>query len=228
MTYDPDHHVVLLWGGFDSVSQISKADLWSWDGTTWAFIHTASSPPADQNAESFPAPVFAYDSQRHLVVLVRNNGFHPAGPRAPDIWTWDGSAWSQAAGANVPLIWGSASYDPAVNGILVFGVDGHMAPQTWSFSTGTWTKLNSVLAPTFPLDDPPPMIYFSPASSAELVDGSGQVWEWKGGDWHLQTGSAVSEPLRTYSIAFDRTHGQLLLLGASTYTWDGKTWTRAR
>jgi hypothetical protein len=36
MAYDPDHQVVLLFGGFASGTYFN--DLWTWDGTTWARI----------------------------------------------------------------------------------------------------------------------------------------------------------------------------------------------
>jgi len=225
MTYDPDHRLVLLWGGF--ANQTWTADLWSWDGTNWSFIHAANFPPANGTLGwARPVPVLGYDSQRHLVVLVRNNGSHPAGPTGPDVWTWDGSAWTHAGSSKVPPIWGSAAYVPAVNGILFLGVDAFAAPQTWTFSADTWTKLPSVLAPAVPPDDPPPMAYFGPAGTAELVDGSGQIWEWQGGDWRPVAGSALGAVLgRTYSIVFDSAHGQLVLLAAATYVWDGETWT---
>jgi len=227
MTYDPDHRLVLLWGGF--ANQVWSADLWSWDGTNWALIHTANFPPANGTPGwARPAPVLAYDDQRHLVVLVRNNGSHPAGPTGPDVWTWDGSAWTHAGSSNVPPIWGSAAYVPAVKGILFLGVDGNAAPQTWTFTADTWTKLPSVLAPAVPLDDPPPIAYFGPAGTAELVDGSGQIWAWQGGDWTPKAGSALGTALgRTYSIVFDSAHRQLVLVAAATYVWDGTTWMRA-
>jgi hypothetical protein len=33
MTYDPEHHVVLIFGGNANGSYFS--DLWTWDGTGW-------------------------------------------------------------------------------------------------------------------------------------------------------------------------------------------------
>lgn len=226
MTYDPDHHLVLLWGGF--ANQIWSADLWSWNGTNWAFIRAANPPPANGTLGwARPAPVLAYDSQRHVVVLVRNNGLHPASPTGPDIWTWDGSAWAHANISNAPPIWGSAAYAPSVNGILFFGVDGSESPQTWTLSADTWTKLPSVLAPEVPPDDPPPMAYIGLAGTEELVDGSGQIWAWKGGDWSRMAGSGVGTSVgRAYSIVFDGARGQLVLVAAATYVWDGKNWTR--
>jgi len=226
MTYDPNNRLVLLWGGF--ANQIWSADLWSWDGTNWASIHAANSPPANGTLGwARPAPVLAYDSQRHLVVLVRNNGLHPAGPTGPDVWTWDGSAWTHANNSNVPPIWGSAAYVPSVNGILFFGVDGNASPQMWTFSADRWTKLTSVLAPAVAPDDPPPMAYFGPAGTAELVDGAAQVWSWQGGGWSRIAGSALSTAVgRTYSIVFDSARGQLVLLAAATYVWNGKNWAR--
>lgn len=226
MTYDPDHHLVLLWGGF--ANQVWSADLWSWDGANWAFIHVANSPPANGvPGWAFPGPVLTYDSQRHQIVLVRNNGSRPASPTGPDIWTWDGSAWTHADTSNAPPIWGSATYVPSLSGILFFGVDGNQSPQTWAFSSDTWTKLNSVLAPGVPPDDPPPMAYFGPAGPAEVVDGSGQIWAWKDGDWSPVAGSALGTSVGpSYSIVFDGARGQLVLLATATYVWDGKNWTR--
>jgi len=153
MTYDPVHKVVLMWGGFTDHGQ--SADFWSWDGSNWTQIRPAVFPPAENNQGwAWPAPVLTYDSQHHDVVLIRNNGGHPSYPiPGPDVWTWDGSAWAHVAAANTPALWGTGAYDPALGGVLMFGLNTLQAPETWLFDGASWSKRPSVLAPPSQIDD---------------------------------------------------------------------------
>jgi hypothetical protein len=231
MTYDPDTKSVLMWGGLEANGQ--AADFWSWDGSNWAQIRSANSPPPQGiSGWATPAPILTYDSNHHRVVLIRNNGNHPAVPQSPDVWTWDGSAWSHPTIATAPAIWGTATYDPALGAVLFFGVDSKMTPQTWTFDGATWIELPSVLAPTVPLDDPPPMVYFKPANTAALVDGSGGIWAWTGGDWTQQSGSSGLPATAGYMVS-DSALGALVRFGgtgppgAQTWVWNGRSWTRA-
>lgn len=226
ITYDPDHRLVLLWGGF--ANAVQSSDFWSWDGSSWTLVQTALFPPANGTPGwSVPSPVLLYDSQRHLVVLIRNNGSHPAAPSQPDVWTWDGAAWTHEVSTNVPAIWGTATYDPALGGILFFGVDGYETSQTWSYIGGSWAQLPSTAYPAVPMDNPPALTDFAPSRTAVLVDNSGQVWSWLNDQWLRQPGSATTAALGTYATAFDSLNRRLVLLANGTYTWDGSTWTRA-
>lgn len=232
MTYNPDTKLVLMWGGYEANGQ--GADFWSWDGSNWAQVRSATFPPAeDISGWAVPAPILTFDSKRHLVVLIRNNGNHPAVPRPVDVWTWDGSIWSQANGTNFPPIWGTATYDPALGAVLFFGVDSKMTPQTWSFNGTQWTRLPAVLAPTVPLDDPPPMVFFKPANSAVLVDGAGGLWAWQAGDWTQKSQSSALPTATGYSVVFDSGRGVLVRFGGSgrsgveTWVSNGQSWTQA-
>lgn len=230
MTYDPDTKTVLLWGGYET--NVQAADFWSWDGSGWTQIRSANPPPAEGlSGWANPAPILTYDSIRHLVVLIRNGGNHPASPLAPDVWTWNGLAWSHPTVSSAPLIWGTAAYDPNIRAVLFFGVDSNAKPQTWAFDGATWTQQPSVLAPTVPLDDPPPMVYFKTANTATLVDPSGGIWAWTG-DWTRQGGSAVVPSTAGYMVSAGA-QGTLVRFGGTgaqggqTWVWNASSWTRA-
>jgi hypothetical protein len=230
MTYDPDTKTVLLWGGYEANGQ--AADFWSWDGSGWTQIRSANFPPAQGiSGWATPAPILTYDTKRHVVVLIRNSGNHPAVPQAPDVWTWDGSAWSHPAVTNAPVIWGTAAYDPSLGAVLFFGVDSSAKPQTWAFDGTSWTQQPSVLVPAVPGDDPPPMVYFKAANTAALVDGSGGIWTWDG-DW-TQKGGSASLPATAGYMVSEGTQGTLVRFGGTgepggqTWVWNVTSWTRA-
>ncbi len=230
MTYDPDTKTVLLWGGYET--NVQAADFWSWDGSGWTQLRSATFPPAEGvTGWAIPAPILTYDSQRHLAVLIRNSGSHPASPQAPDVWTWNGSAWSHPTVSTAPVIWGTAAYDPTLGSVLFFGVDSNSKPQTWAFDGATWAQLPSVLAPTVPLDDPPPMVYLQSANTAALVDASGGIWTWTG-DW-TQLGGSAGVPSTAGYMVSDGLRGTLVRLGGTgasggqTWIWSGSSWARA-
>ncbi|HVS50070.1 MAG TPA: hypothetical protein VHJ99_14370 [Candidatus Dormibacteraeota bacterium] len=232
MTYDPERKLVLMWGGLEGTVQ--GGDFWSWDGSNWAQIRAATFPPAEGvSGWANPAPILTYDSKHHQVVLIRNNGFHPAAPRPLDVWTWDGSNWSQPNITSLPPIWGTAAYDSALGSVVFFGVDANSKPQTWTFDGAAWTQTQSVLSPTVPLDDPSPVVYFKPANTAMLVDGTGGLWAWQAGDWAQQGQTSTLTSSIGYSVVFDSARGVLVRFGGDapfgeqTWTSNGQSWARA-
>lgn len=224
MTYYPDKKVVLMWGGMEGTR--NGADFWSWDGADWTSVRSAVVPPArDGHVSPYPPAILTYDSERHLVVLIRNNGFIPAGPREPDFWTWDGTNWSHPGNAGAQRIWGSAAYDPALKTTVYFGVDGNSNPQTWTIDGSNWTKLSSTLAPTFGLDRVPPMVFYKPANTVALIDTAGAVWLWVNGDWTVQKGSGQMGAGEGFSLAFDSVRGVIVRFDSGRIsTWNGQNW----
>lgn len=228
MTYDPDHQLVLMWGGYEG--NVQGADFWSWNGSNWAQIHTTRFPPAEGVSGDYPAPILTYDSKHHQVVLIRNTGVHPAGPQALDAWTWDGSGWSQPKVTSSPQIWGTAAYDPALGAVVFFGLDGSSKPETWTFDGAAWTQLPSVLAPSIPIDDPSPVVYVNPPSTVVLVDNTGGWWSWQAGDWTLQDFTATLPTSTGYSVVFDSTRAVLVRIshdptsGEQTWESSGHSW----
>ncbi len=224
MAYYPDRKLVVMWGGLEG--NIQAADFWSWDGTNWALVRSPNAPPAEENPGwATPAPVLCYDSPQHLMVLVRNNGNHPAIPKTPDIWTWDGSTWTHPNVVGAPPIWGTGAYDPALSAIVFFGVDANQRPRTSTVKGNSWFQLNSVSAPQFELDTPPPMVYVKTVDTVALVDASGGVWLWANGDWTQQGGSRQLPEARGYSVVFDSARGVVVRYGGGqTSTWNGQIW----
>jgi hypothetical protein len=225
MTYFPDRKLVLMWGGWDGRTQ--NSDFWSWDGTVWAPIGARDVPPAEDQSLSAPAPILTYDSARHLVVLIRNNGSHPAGPKTPDVWTWDGAKWSHPTLTGAPRIWGTGAYDPVRGAIVFFGVDAQQSPQTWAVSENVWTELTSVSAPKVPLDEPYPIVYVKTENTVALIDGSGGVWLWIT-KWAQLSGSQQLAEARGSSVVFDAARGLVVRFAAGrTSTWNGRSWKDA-
>ena len=81
MAYDAASGAVVLFGGFNSrISPYYLGDTWTWNGTTWAQQHPATSPSARAN------PAMAYDAATGTVVLF--GGVSPSGSYLGDTWTW--------------------------------------------------------------------------------------------------------------------------------------------
>src|ERR1022692_866200 len=81
LAYDPGMGKLLLFGGVGSSSGSEFRDTWTWDGTTWAHLTPAASPPARYGAS------LAYDPGTSQLVLF--GGVSTSSGTVGDTWTWD-------------------------------------------------------------------------------------------------------------------------------------------
>src|SRR2546426_2437304 len=117
MVFDPDLHVILLFGGGNGVP---LNDTWAWDGRTWHQLKPSNSPSGRLSASA------AYDSSTRSVVVFGGQGFiNPANGEIgalSDTWTWDGNTWErQAAGGPLARWMASMCYDAARREVVLFG-----------------------------------------------------------------------------------------------------------
>jgi hypothetical protein len=108
MAYDIATGTVVLFSG--NRYGHYPADTWTWNGTTWAKQHPATSPPGQEQA------AMAYDAATSTAVLFSGNG-------TADTWTWDGTTWTQQPPATSPpaRIDASMAYDAATGTAVLFG-----------------------------------------------------------------------------------------------------------
>jgi hypothetical protein len=139
MAYDPATSQLVLFGGDDddggSVDYLG--DTWAWNGTTWAQLSPAQSPPARVVAS------MAYDPAISQLVLFGGEDDDDGSiGYLGDTWAWNGTTWAQLpiSPAQSPPARGlpSMAYDPATGQLMLFGGISHsvLLDDTWTFGPG--------------------------------------------------------------------------------------------
>jgi hypothetical protein len=247
MAYDQARHVVLMYGGRDTIGGtvpcgefaqwLCSADTWTWDGNDWARLHPLKAPPPF-------VPTVAYDPTDATVLLYNTNG------NVPETWSWDGAAWSlKASGSSNPQPSRGTpvlAFDPASQHVVMFGgftPGGGNVNTMWSWIGNAWRnlgtdapfpKLGAAAAPELGraallgyqspevLPPAPPITNVAPA----------QTWEWDGRAWTqlhpLHEPTAIASGLFT-----DPKSHKILLLGTNPRTnaieiwaWNNSDWSQ--
>jgi hypothetical protein len=187
-----------------------RNDTWTWDGTAWAQVVTATSPPARAAAG------MAYDARRDRIVLV---GGTPATGLLGDTWEFDGVDWQQrATGVQPAAAASTVAWDDARQVVVAFVGGGTSAPmQTWQWDGAAWTPLTNGIAP-------------SARGGAAIVGTGGDVLAFGGNLW---TGGATAQQwsLRTpwpaavgaFGASGSSAAGPLLLSAGPSRPWLGAT-----
>ena len=66
---------------------------------------------------------------------------------------------------------------------------------------------------------------YYPQPFGDPVD-SADTWTWADGNWSLQAPTSPPPGWSSPTMAYDRAHRQVVVLGGQTWTWDGSTWTQ--
>ena len=231
MTYDPDHGVILLYGGnlAPSASNNNSNELWKYDGTTWTKL--AAGPPNLQLAS------FAYSIASHRAILF--GGFTNAGAASNQTWAWNGTAWQQLAagpparadatlvddGRKRLVLFGGETLPTAGGGNSVFG-------DTWIFDGTVWTQA------------PVPAARYDYAITTDtdrrrivMFGGSTQItssvetWELSDLGWQRVATTGPTMYTRP-GMVYDEKRRQTVLFGGypgptnETWIWNGSAWTK--
>jgi cysteine-rich repeat protein len=217
MTYDPVHHDVLLFGGSTFNNSSTFVDTWTWDGTNWSRLSTASSPPGGyQN-------VMAYNAPSAQLVLF-------AGTDATT-WAWTGTTWTPLSPASSPPTRTGAGLASEPNGhlLLFAGYSGGLLADLWEWANNTWTKLT-------PNPLPFAREYFGMAFDPDLdqtvvfggLGVSNDTWQWDGSSWTFQNIAATPGVRDLTATAYIPLTGTTLLYGgvfrSDTWLWDRHAW----
>jgi hypothetical protein len=196
---------------------------WEFDGTDWAQITTAHSPPP---RESFR---LAYDESRAAVILFGGTLPKTTGP-LDDTWSYDGTDWTELSltTSPPPRAAFAMTYDPARSAVVLFG-DGTFADATtWELSGTTWT-MSSATGPAARVGTT--AAYDALRGSVVLFAGATGVgkfendtWEYLDGAWREATTAAP--PVRTEACStYDETLHKVVVFGGFTATGSiGDTW----
>lgn len=238
LTDDPDHHVVILFGG-DATGNL-RGDTWLWDGSNWTPRSPLHSPSARTGA------ALTYDRLRHVAVLFGGN----AGGQLNDTWTWDGTDWTVASPQTPPRarMYARLAFDGARGNTVLYGGFGGL-DDTWTWDGKNWTLQNPGNTPPGILEATPvpqQMVYDAVRKVVVFVDqishgsltalNTMETWTWDGTTW-TRLPTATSPPLRDgYGLAFDAERGVTVLAGgfgygnppdeSSTWGWNGINWSQ--
>jgi hypothetical protein len=232
MAYDPVRKKVVLFGGLGTNGY--QNDTWTFDGTNWSKVQTASAPPARTSAQ------MAYDIVTKKVVLFGGyNGVNYLG----DTWLWDGatSTWTKATPTRSPKpVTGPSLFTDPVSGHVdnFGGFDGMFYQLTmWSWTGTTWQNLNPPNVPTARSLAAVGVNFAT--KSVVMFDGLGDVnpyntWTWDGSNWTQQSPPTQPESLYGAGGAFDAKLKGVVIFGGGhagvdvndTWGWTGSDWVQ--
>jgi hypothetical protein len=227
MAYDPVQKLVVLFGGIALGHKPEYlSDTWAFNGTTWAELQPADSPPPRQQAG------MAYDFAAKQIVLFSGIGRNST--TLFDTWTWDGTNWAkmQPSGSQPGFPSAPLFPDPKNGHVEVFTETAEGAPQTWQWSGSDWLQLS-------PADSPPPrqgavasldnaagvvVLYGGVNSSLEpLTD----TWSWDGENWTQLSPTAQPGSASNLNAVYDpQLKGIVMLAGSEmgeTWEWNRNT-----
>ena len=204
---------------------------------SWAQAPAPQKPPARLDH------AMAYDAARGRVVVLGGSNFSLV---LGDMWTWDGTTWTQSAASLPPARTNHAMVYDAARGVVLlfggFGVAGAGAKlnDTWTWNGTTWTKAAPASSPS--LRDKHALAYDAARARVVLFGGANaagtalnDTWTWDGMTW-TQANPSVSPSARSaYALAGDPARGRVVLFGGvigtsrsnETWTWNGSTWSQA-
>lgn len=248
MVYDPARRRVVLFGG-ETLNALKKttylADLWEWDGTTWAKAANGN-PPNGRSGHAM-----AVDTVRGRLVLFGGIGLDASGKATvtKDTWEYDGSSWKRIPAESPPSAReGAAAAFMPLKGTLLFGGDdaaGVYYDDTWRWDGTAWTRL---MPSSFPDKRTlHAMVYDSVRNRAVLCGGKDETdsledtWELAGDQWIARTGPSSEErspeARSWHALAQDEDRGVTVLFGGAygasdgsnvylqdTWEWDGTNW----
>jgi len=185
MAYDARLRKSVLFGGFDG--QYLK-ETWTWDGQTWVELSDKGAPFSRGLGSLF------YDPTLQKVVLFggigrRNRDAHVE--RFNDMWSFDGSRWTEMTVATKPAPRYGAQYrvNPANNRLLMFGgkdENENYINEMWEWNGSTWTRLQPENIPAPRMNG---SMVFDPTSGKIALYGGfaggyfSELWMFDGTRW---------------------------------------------
>lgn len=196
MTYDENLKKSVLFGGYitDYIDQ-----TWLWDGTAWTEI-TRDLPPQRILASMW------YDPHLKRTVIFGGQGRASSQDRVTrfnDMWSFDGTRWSEIKPATVPpaRFGAQVAVNPTTGNVLLFGglrVDTVQVPGTNG----------------------------QPSTTKDVQVYADDFWEWDGTNWKQVTYPRVPYARENGGMAWDPSMQQMVIFGgyaAQQYLSD--TWT---
>ena len=176
IAYDPKEQKVLMFG---ETVQGGDPQTWAWDGAQWSQLSPSTEPPPRQQAS------MVFDSRTGTVVLF--GGIAGANNQElADMWSWNGSTWSELHPHTNPEARADATLVPASAQGRLLLVGGEHAPavlsDAWAWDGSNWTSIASfgARAGASAIDTGSQVVLFG-GWSDKLV--TNQTWVWSGAGW---------------------------------------------
>ena len=226
MAYDEEHKVTILFGGvhndpFDPLGAPLQNDTWIWDGTIWT-KNPVGVAPSQRTSHRM-----VFDRARKKIVLFGGCvGSHTSTcVLSNDVWTWDGSVWEQLATIGSPSARREfdMAYDYTREQVVLYGgYDGiQECFDTWVLDQDNKWSLRTPMRSPAEQRVQNHTMEFDPRIGGVVLMGRAEAlgwvtWLWNGIDWIEMTTTAVPPkyPFSSGILVFDRSGGQMLLLGA--------------
>lgn len=200
--FDPVSERLILFGGATAGTQAHPADAerlsdtWAWDGTSWAELHPATSPPS-----LYGARLVADPASGHLLLLSGSGQMDAGGVLLQQgMWSWDGQNWSRAGDMPLQMPFAAVGVDPTTRQVLLSGYDS-------TYPTQCGRSACPALAP---IDRAGAYVW----NGSRWTSAAGQAPEWYGG------GTAF-DPITGQVISAGGSVSNGL---QSTFGWDGRQW----
>lgn len=113
MTYDSVRNVVVLFGGWKWQNNVLNPlnDTWEWNGATWTQRSGTVCGESPTGPLARGQHGMVYDTCRQLVLLLGGMRNPNVGPFYSDIWTWNGTTWSQTLASGPSARTAAIAYD---------------------------------------------------------------------------------------------------------------------
>ena len=124
MAFDAARGEVVMFGGLNDTNDLVD-QTWVWNGATWSHRQPPVAPRPRSGA------MMSYDLALEKVVL-----FSGLSSGAPDVWTWDGTEWTELVVAEGPRRRAWGGFTATEQGLLLFGGNGSgYLDDTWLLRT---------------------------------------------------------------------------------------------
>jgi hypothetical protein len=241
MTYDANDGYVVIYGDVFDTLNFSQS-TWVFQNDSWQVLPTNGSPPG------LAAPSLAYFSASKEIVLfggANYSAFYSGGAYLNETWVLKHGNWTRLNLAREPPARMDAGMvDDVSDGYLL--LYGGIAPgpggytvlnDTWEFSNGNWTLLNS---------SPHPPFFFSGDLNGNLVydstDGyvilvtNNDTWKFHNATWTLVNNSGMPPGHGSTNLVDDSAGHRVLMLGgccnsttnlpySDLWAYSGGNWT---
>jgi hypothetical protein len=241
---DPVRGELVLFSGTAANSGLPlAADMWAWNGQTWAPRTPLHLPSPRAGA----AGAFELLTGHALMF-----GGSAAGVNSNELWSWDGADWTLlASGVGGPLgrSFAGMSYDLSRLVTVMFGGlgdGGTLGGDTWEWNGTAWSQHPGPVHPSPRYS--PAMTYdlhlgatvlFGGQIGPTALDQRTDTWTWNGGSWHPVLTSTPAPVQLSPSLVFDFAANRTRLSGSvsvgtfpnaswlfQVWEFDGANWTQ--
>ncbi|HEV2520146.1 MAG TPA: PKD domain-containing protein [Thermoplasmata archaeon] len=221
LTYDPDLHATVLFGG--AVRGVDRNDTWSYSRGAWTQLAEPRAPSPRAHAAT------AYDASDRLLLLFGGEGATVLG----DTWALRNGSWEPLNVTGGPSArWAAMMASDTVDQTVLlfggFGPSGTGLNDSWTFGGGIWRAVPAGSAPAprglgSLVDDPPDHgALLVGGANASGGRGLNDTWRFGAGHWTPIAANSALGRRAGASIALDPVGSAVLLFGG----YDPATSTR--